>query len=111
MTEKRKPPNAGAGRVKGTPNVATKNARLAVAAFIDENTERLNHLLDEIERREGPREAFECLMRLIEHHIPRAEERPMSFSKVLTFCGAELIRRRPFRSHFPDEFPRFEANL
>jgi hypothetical protein len=71
----RKPPNAGKGRVKGTPNVATKNARLAIAAFVEGNAARLNHLLDEIERREGPRAAWECVMRLVERHMPRPERK------------------------------------
>jgi hypothetical protein len=69
----RKPPNAGAGRVKGVPNKATLNARRAVAAFVKSNEERLNRLLDAIEKREGPRAAWECAMRLIEHHIPRVK--------------------------------------
>lgn len=71
MTQKRKPPNAGLGRKLGVPNKATKNARLAIAAFLEGNTDRLNHLLDEIEQREGPRAAWTCMMQLVERHMPR----------------------------------------
>jgi hypothetical protein len=70
MTEKRKPPNAGVGRVKGVPNKATRQMRLAVSAFLEQNTARLNHLLDEIERTEGPLVAFETILRLMERHMP-----------------------------------------
>lgn len=76
MTEKRKPPNAGKGRVKGVPNVATKKARLAVAAFLEQNSERIGAMLERIERCEGPLMAWECLLRLVQLHVPktRAEE-------------------------------------
>jgi hypothetical protein len=73
MNERRKPPNAGMGRIKGVPNKATRNARTAIAAFVKKNEDRLNRLLDEIEKREGARAAWECAMRLIEHHIPRVK--------------------------------------
>jgi hypothetical protein len=73
MTTKRLPPNAGMGRIKGVPNVATKNARLAIAAFVDSNHERLNHLLQEIERKHGALVAWDCVMRLIERHMPRLQ--------------------------------------
>jgi hypothetical protein len=70
MNAKRMPPNAGKGRVKGVPNRATKQMRLAVTVFLEQNTPRLNRLLDEIERTEGPRVAFETILRLVERHMP-----------------------------------------
>jgi hypothetical protein len=71
MTQQRKPPNAGMGRIKGVPNRATVNARWAIAAFVKNNEERLARLLDKIEKTEGARAAWECVMRLIEHHMPK----------------------------------------
>jgi len=70
----RKPPNAGMGRIKGVPNKATLNARRAIAAFVKNNEPRLNRLLDEIEKREGAKAAWECMMRLIAHHMPRVRQ-------------------------------------
>lgn len=71
MTEQRKPPNAGKGRVKGVPNKATKNARQAIGAFVDNNSPRLQRLLDQIEERQGPQAAWNCIIDLIEYHVPK----------------------------------------
>ena len=68
-----KPPNAGKGRKAGVPNKATANAREAIARFVDGNTERLQAWLDEIaeDPKHGPREAFRCLMDVMEYHVPK----------------------------------------
>lgn len=70
-TQNRKPPNAGKGRVKGVPNKATANARAAIGNFVDANTQRLQHLLDEIEAEQGAQAAWNCIMDLIEYHVPK----------------------------------------
>lgn len=68
---RRKPPNAGKGRVKGVPNKSTANARAAIGAFVDKNAQRLQRLLDEIEADEGAQAAWNCIMDLIEYHVPK----------------------------------------
>jgi hypothetical protein len=67
------PPNAGKGRVKGVPNVATRNAREAIARFVDGNAERLQGWLDQIaeDPKHGPLAAFKCVQEVMEYHIPK----------------------------------------
>lgn len=46
-------------------------AREAIASFVDDNSAKLNRWLDEIEEQEGPRAAFDCFSKLVEHHVPK----------------------------------------
>lgn len=72
-------PNSGAfkkgdGRPrkpKGTPNKATANAREAIARFVDGNAEKLQGWLSQIEATDGPKAAFQCVMDLLEYHVPK----------------------------------------
>lgn len=57
--------------MKGTPNKATANAREAIARFVDENSSRLQGWLDQIAQEEGPKAAFQCVMDLMEYHVPK----------------------------------------
>lgn len=66
-----KPPSAGRGRPKGSPNKATANAREAIARFVDGHTSELDALLLEIRATEGPKAAWQCIMDLIEYHVPK----------------------------------------
>lgn len=59
------------GRSLGTPNKATTHAREAIAAFVDNNSGRLQSLLDQIEQTEGPKAAWECIIDLVEFHVPK----------------------------------------
>jgi hypothetical protein len=59
------------GRAAGTPNKATANAREAIAAFVEQQTPRLGHLLERIEAEEGPLAAFRCIQDLVEYHVPK----------------------------------------
>lgn len=59
------------GRVKGTPNKATENAREAIARFVDSNSVKFDAWLDEIYEEHGAKEAFECVRSLIEYHVPK----------------------------------------
>lgn len=61
---------AGPGRPQGVPNKATRDARAAIAAFVDGNAERLNGLLDRIQEKD-PKAAFDCIMSVVEYHIPK----------------------------------------
>jgi hypothetical protein len=56
---------------KGIPNKATTNARAAIGEFVDNNSRRLQRLLDKIERTEGPLAAWKCIMDLVEYHVPK----------------------------------------
>ena len=61
----------GPGRPKGLPNKATANAREAIAAFVEQQTPRLAHLLERIEAEEGPMAAFKCIQDMVEYHVPK----------------------------------------
>ena len=65
-----RPPNAGRGRVKGTPNKATAEARAAIAEFVDGNAHRLQSWLDAIAKND-PAKAFALFMSVIEYHVPK----------------------------------------
>lgn len=71
--QRRLPPNAGKGRQKGVPNVATRTAREAIARFVDGNVERLQGWLDQIadDPKHGPLVAFNCVKELLEYHVPK----------------------------------------
>jgi hypothetical protein len=58
------------GRVAGTPNKATKEARQAIATFVDGNAHRLTEWLDRVAE-ENPAKAFELFQSVIEYHIPK----------------------------------------
>ena len=61
------------GRQAGTPNKATGAARLAFAAFVDNNADKLQEWLDAIalNDKHGPKVAFDCLMQVAEFHVPK----------------------------------------
>ena len=63
----------GPGRPKGLPNKSTANAREAIARFVDGNAGQLQAWLDAIaaDEKQGPREAFRCLMDVMEYHVPK----------------------------------------
>ena len=64
--------NAGKmGRKPGTPNKVTKNAREAIARFVDGNADRLQEWLDQIAATDGPKAAFTCFADLLEYHVPK----------------------------------------
>ena len=86
---------AGSGRAKGTVNKATATAREAIAAFVDDNSHRMETLLDQIaggvpkrradsgevitnsdgsvawEKAPDPKGAFDAIQSVVEYHIPK----------------------------------------
>jgi hypothetical protein len=64
-----KRPNQG----KRGPSKSTAIAREAIARFVDGNTGKLQEWLDDIaaDDKHGPREAFRCLMDVMEYHVPK----------------------------------------
>ena len=61
-----------AGKRPG-PNRATKNAREAIAQFVDGNAARLQGWLDQIaaDPKHGPAAALRCVTDLLEFHVPK----------------------------------------
>jgi len=70
------------GRVSGTPNKATSDARQAIASFVDGNAHRLTSWLDQVAEgitdEEGmyivqpnPAKAFDMFQSVVEYHIPK----------------------------------------
>ena len=68
-----KKPNQG----KHGPPKASLAAREAIARFVDGNSERLQGWLDQIAERDGPRAAFQCVVDLIEFHVPKLARREL----------------------------------
>lgn len=68
-----KPPAAGKGRPKGSPNKATTQAREAIAMLVENNVGRLQGWLDQIatDEKQGPAVAYKLFMDLVEYHIPK----------------------------------------
>lgn len=58
------------GRVKGTPNKATADARAAIGKFVDDNAGRLQGWLDRIAEKD-PEKAFSLFQSVIEYHVPK----------------------------------------
>ena len=84
----------GSGRTPGVPNKATRDARLAIAAFVDNNADRMQEWLDKVASgvprvdAEGnqrydddgeplwlvppnPERAFAMLRDVVEYHVPK----------------------------------------
>ena len=70
------------GRVAGTPNKATNEARHAIASFVDGNAHRLTGWLDKVaegvQDADGayvvppnPAKAFDMFQSVVEYHIPK----------------------------------------
>ena len=70
------------GRVAGTPNKATLEARQAIGAFVDGNAHRLTEWLDKVadgvRDNDGqyvvppnPAKAFDMFQSVVEYHVPK----------------------------------------
>lgn len=71
MTDaKRKPPNAGKGRPKGSVNKATADVRAAVALLARRNIGKLEGWLKRVAK-DDPGTAAKILLGAIEYHIPK----------------------------------------
>lgn len=79
----------GSGRPAGSPNKSTAAAREAIAAFVDNNTPRLQEWLekvaDGVQDAEGkyivrpdPEKAFTMVKELIEYHVPKLSRQEVS---------------------------------
>lgn len=91
----------GSGRTPGVPNKATRDARLAIAAFVDNNADRMQEWLDKVASGvprvdadgnqryddEGepmwlvppnPERAFAMLRDVVEYHVPKLARSEMT---------------------------------
>ena len=59
------------GRAKGTPNKRTVVAREAIARLVDGNAERMQEWLDQIAEEHGAKAAWDCLVDVLEFHVPK----------------------------------------
>lgn len=64
------------GRVAGTPNKVTQEARQAIAMFVDQNAHRLTEWLDRVangdeNNKPNPAKAFELFQSVVEYHVPK----------------------------------------
>jgi hypothetical protein len=66
------------GRPPGSLNKATREAKTAIAAFVDGNAHRLEEWLDAVARgdpdhdvKPNPAKAFELFQSVIEYHLPK----------------------------------------
>ena len=81
LFEKGHPRLPGAGRQKGRPNNATRNAREAIARLVEGNIDRLQGWLDEVAEEEGALAALRCLLDLLEYHIPKLTRAELTVDK------------------------------
>ena len=58
------------GRVAGTPNKVTSEAREAIGMFVQSNAHRLQEWLDAIAETD-PEKAFSLFQSVIEYHVPK----------------------------------------
>ena len=72
----------GAGRQKGRPNNATRNAREAIACLIEGNIDRLQGWLDQIAVEEGALAAVRCILDLLEYHVPKLTRAELTVDKA-----------------------------
>ena len=93
-------PKTGGGSRKNIPNLATKNAREAIALLVDANSERMQGWLDQIAEKDGPMAAWRCLADVIEYHIPKLARTEVAVSGTLNMrplaaqSDAELMDQR-----------------
>ena len=106
------------GRVSGTPNKATKDARQAIASFVDGNAHRLTEWLDQVAEgvkvlelaEDGtpiekyivppnPAKAFDMFQSVVEYHVPKLarmevtgnDEKPLVIENNVNVFG-ELLK-------------------
>lgn len=82
-TGRPKPPNAGMGRPAGVPNKSTSAARMAIAKFVDNNSDQIQDWLEKVangvqdkETKKwlvppNPKDAFMMFQALVEYHVPK----------------------------------------
>ena len=70
---KRKPPNAGKGRVKGVPNAVTFEMRQVLLAFLQGNADKMQRLFDRVARK-NPAMAIKLMLKMTEFVTPKLRQ-------------------------------------
>ena len=65
------------GRQAGSPNKATKTAREAFAAFVENNVDQFQSWLNRIAEKD-PKAAFQCVLDVSEYYIPKLQRTEIS---------------------------------
>jgi hypothetical protein len=77
MSQKRKPPNAGKGRVKGVPNKVTADVRRAFTMLLEGATSDLQAWLGRVAKKD-PGRALDLVAKFAEYHIPKLSRTELS---------------------------------
>lgn len=64
------PPNAGKGRVKGTPNKVTKSFRETIQRLLEDNSENVSKWLESVAQ-DDPSKALDLVSKLAEYAAPK----------------------------------------
>jgi hypothetical protein len=96
---KRRPPNAGKGRVKGSMNRVTADVRGALAQAVEGNVGRLKDCLERVAQRD-PAKFVELVARLSEFVVPKLQRseltgrdgQPIETKAVLDQAALETLR-------------------
>ncbi len=73
------------GRKKGVQNKATRDVREAIAAFAQDNVERMSAWLNEIE---DPAKRLDLYLRALEYHVPKLSRAEVNANVNLTTVEA-----------------------
>lgn len=74
---RRKPANAGKGRVKGVPNAVTRSVREIFQAFVEGNAAKVQELWDRVARHQ-PAKALSIYAKLAEFVLPKLQRTELS---------------------------------
>ncbi len=79
------------GRVAGTPNKATVDARWAITAFVNAHADKLEKWLDEIYSEHGAKEAYSKFMETVEFAVPKLARTEVANPEGETFKTEQAI--------------------
>lgn len=91
------------GRQKGTVNVATANARKAIASLVDNNVPRMQAWLDEIAKKQGAAAAWRCMMDVIEYHVPKLQRTEMTVTGTVGIRPAAELTDDELAGYIEDQ--------
>jgi hypothetical protein len=85
------------GRVAGTPNKVTADARAAIAMFVDNNASKLDLWLRAVAEgdpkndvKPNPAKAFELFQSVVEYHVPKLNRSEISGNLTIKTLAQEL---------------------
>lgn len=88
-TERPKPPRAGMGRPRGSPNKATSAFRETVNRVLTDNAENVSVWLSEVAERD-PARALDLLVKLAEYAVPKLSRQEVQ-AEVCASAGPRVI--------------------